>query len=93
MGFEGDIVINGQTSDLGEFKLTLTDNDANQHPLHSHPSGKSKPLSNSFVHSLQVPEEALWQSKGKPCMRRPTTNRPSMLILTQACLQPFFSVP
>ncbi|KAK3672843.1 Processing alpha glucosidase I [Recurvomyces mirabilis] len=62
-GFEGDIVLNGQTSDLGEFKLTLTDNPANRHPAHNHPSGKSKPLSNSFVHSLQVPEEAMWQSK------------------------------
>ncbi|KAK5105745.1 hypothetical protein LTR62_002194 [Meristemomyces frigidus] len=63
LGFEKNIVLAGQTSDLGEFKLTITDSDGNEHPAHNHPSYKTKPLANSLVHSLQVPEEALWQAK------------------------------
>jgi len=64
LGFEGDIVLNGQTQDLGEFKLTITEVEGNSHPVGSHPAYKAKPLDHTFVHSLQVPEEALWQAKG-----------------------------
>ena len=65
LGFDGDIVMNGQTSDLGEFKITISEAEgASQHPAHNHPAGQSKPLDRTFVHSLQVPEEALWQAKG-----------------------------
>lgn len=64
LGFEGDVVFNGRTQDLGEFKLTITEPDGTSHPLHNHPAYKNKPLDYTFVHSLQVPEEALWQAKG-----------------------------
>ena len=64
-GYDRNVVFSGQTNDLGEFKLTLTEPaDRSQHPFHNHPSYLSKPLDHTFVHSVQVPEEALWQSKG-----------------------------
>lgn len=62
-GFDGDVVINGQSQDLGEFKLTITELEGSSHPVHAHPAYQSKPLDHTFVHSLQVPEEALWQAK------------------------------
>jgi mannosyl-oligosaccharide glucosidase len=65
-GFDRNVIINGQTTDLGEFSLTITDPlEGNEHPTHNHPSYHSKPLENTFVHSVQVPDEALWQSKRK----------------------------
>ena len=64
-GYDRNVVFSGQSSDLGEFKLTLSEPaDRIQHPFHNHPSYQSKPLDRTFVHSVQVPEEALWQSKG-----------------------------
>ncbi|KAK3112649.1 Processing alpha glucosidase I [Teratosphaeriaceae sp. CCFEE 6253] len=64
-GFAGEVVFSGQTADLGDFTLTITEAGAesNSHPAHAHPSYKEKPLDNTFVHSLQVPEDALWQAK------------------------------
>jgi mannosyl-oligosaccharide glucosidase len=64
-GYAGDVVFDGQTPDLGEFKMTITEPDSNSHPLHPHPAYKNKPLDHTFVHSLQLPEEALWQAKRK----------------------------
>ena len=64
-GVAGDVVFNGQTTDLGDFKLTISESaEGNSHPIHNHPSHQSKPLDHTIVHSVQVPEEALWQSKG-----------------------------
>ena len=65
LGFEGDVSFSGSTGDLGDFTMRVTEPASNSHPLHNHPSYKDKPLDHTFVHSLQVPEEALWQSKGK----------------------------
>jgi len=81
-GYEHDVVFSGQTNDLGDFKLTITEAEGNSHPLHAHPSYKSKPLDHTFVHSLQVPEEALWQAKGTSHCRR-LTHMAWMLILTK----------
>jgi mannosyl-oligosaccharide glucosidase len=64
-GFDRNVVFNGQTNELGEFKLKISEpQDRSQHPFHNHPSYHSKPLDRTFVHSVQVPEEAIWQSKG-----------------------------
>ncbi|GAB7364987.1 hypothetical protein MBLNU230_g5770t1 [Neophaeotheca triangularis] len=63
LGVEGDLSFAGQTEDLGDFKILFTEAETNSHPLHNHPSYKSKPLDHTFVHSVQVPEEGLWQSK------------------------------
>ena len=64
LGFTGEVVMSGQTTDLGEFKLTITEPESNSHPVHNHPSYASKPLDRTFVNSIRVPEDALWQGKG-----------------------------
>lgn len=64
-GYAGDVILEGQTSDLGDFKITITESKENAHPTSSHPSYQNKPLDHTFVHSAQTPEEALWQAKGK----------------------------
>ena len=69
LGYDGNVVFNGQTDDLGEFKLTITEPAGNSHPEHNHPSYSNKPLDRTFVHSIQVPEEALWQAKGTSRIR------------------------
>lgn len=65
-GFEGDVVLKGETDDLSNFKITISESASkNSHPTHAHPSYQTKPLDHTFVHSVQVPSEAIWQSKGK----------------------------
>jgi mannosyl-oligosaccharide glucosidase len=64
-GYEGDVVLEGEAGQLGEFRITITEPKGQSHPSHNHPSYQSKPLDHTFVHSVQVPEEALWQSKGE----------------------------
>ncbi|CAN9134571.1 unnamed protein product [Alternaria alternata] len=61
-GMQGDVVLKGQTKELGEFELTVTDGKG-KHPVHEHPSYDEKPLDRTLVHSGQVPEEAVWQVK------------------------------
>ena len=64
-GFDRNVVFDGQTSDLGDFQITISERKENtRHPRHNHPSFRSKPLDRTLVHSVQVPDEALWQSKG-----------------------------
>lgn len=62
MGFEGDVKINGETPELGEFNFNIV-NRYGGRPLHTHPSSDEKPLTRTFVHSVQIPEEAIWQAK------------------------------
>lgn len=65
LGFDRNVVFSGHTNDLGDFRLKISEpQDRPQHPFHNHPSYASKPLDRTFVHSVTVPEEALWQSKG-----------------------------
>ncbi|KAI9762847.1 MAG: Processing alpha glucosidase I [Chaenotheca gracillima] len=60
----GGVVINGRSVELGEFKIDITRGPStNVHPAHRHPSYVEKPLDAPIVHSSQVPEEALWQTK------------------------------
>ncbi|GAB7350307.1 hypothetical protein MBLNU459_g0941t1 [Dothideomycetes sp. NU459] len=61
-GFEGDLKINGETPELGEFNFNIVDRYGGR-PTHSHPSYEEKPLTRTLVHSVQVPEEALWQAR------------------------------
>ncbi|KAK5173024.1 Processing alpha glucosidase I [Saxophila tyrrhenica] len=64
LGFDRNVVINGQTTDLGDFSLTVAELPGkNSKPHHNHPSYNEKPLEHTLIHSVQVPEEALWQSK------------------------------
>ena len=63
-GFEGPVTLNGQAPNLGQFKIEITKGaGSNGHPQHGHPSSLDKPLDRTFVDSLQIPPESLWQSK------------------------------
>lgn len=62
VGAEGDITLKGQTVELGDFELRITEG-TGEHPRTSHPSYDEKPLDKTFVHSAQLPDEALWQTK------------------------------
>jgi mannosyl-oligosaccharide glucosidase len=61
-GFRGDVLFKGQTPELGDFELKVTEGKGD-HPQTGHPSYDEKPLDRTLVHSGQVPEEALWQTK------------------------------
>lgn len=61
-GMEGDVVFKGQTHELGSFRIKVTAGKGSR-PQHNHPSGDDRSLDRSFVASINVPKEALWQSK------------------------------
>lgn len=61
-GAEGDVILNGQTIELGNFEVKITEGKGD-HPQTGHPSSLEKPLDRTLVHSAQVPEDALWQTK------------------------------
>jgi mannosyl-oligosaccharide glucosidase len=60
---QGDeVVINGETPDLGTFSFAIVDRKGNR-PTHVHPSFQDKPIDRTLVHSVQIPDAALWQAK------------------------------
>jgi mannosyl-oligosaccharide glucosidase len=61
-GFDGDVVITGETPELGIFTVTIVDRKGEK-PNHVHPSFQEKPIDKTLVHSVQIPEAALWQAK------------------------------
>ena len=63
LGIEGNLAIEGNSNELGDFTLLVSEGEDNRHPLPSHPSYKDKPLDRSIVTSLQVPEGNMWQAK------------------------------
>lgn len=67
VGATGDVTLSGQTNDLGEFTLKVLGGEGeikNVHPgSGDHPAYDSKPLDRTFIHSVQVPDEAIWQAK------------------------------
>ncbi|KAI9832540.1 MAG: hypothetical protein M1819_004330 [Sarea resinae] len=64
VGYKGTVNIEGETPELGKFKLDVTTGpESNSHPLPGHPSWALKPLNRSIVHSFQLPEIALFQIK------------------------------
>lgn len=65
-GIEGDVKLKGYTSDLGDFSIDVTAGPkSNEHPEHDHPMYEDKPLDRTFVSSLTVPSEHIWQTKGE----------------------------
>ncbi|KAF2180304.1 glycoside hydrolase family 63 protein [Zopfia rhizophila CBS 207.26] len=62
LGYEGDVVLKGRTVELGDFELKVSEGKG-EHPHTGHPSYDEKPLDRTLVHSLQLPNEALWQTK------------------------------
>ena len=64
LGYEGTVTMQGQTTELGDFKIDITTGpDSNRHPPVTHKAYGSKPLDRTMVASFQVPEEAIWQTK------------------------------
>ena len=64
LGFLDTVTLQGQTNELGNFKLDITTGpDTNAHPPATHETYGSKPLDRTIVASFQVPEEAIWQTK------------------------------
>ncbi|PSN70759.1 glucosidase I [Corynespora cassiicola Philippines] len=61
-GAEGDVVLKGQTAELGDFEVRITEGKG-EHPRPNHPSYDEKPLDRTLVQSAQVPTDALWQTK------------------------------
>lgn len=65
LGYHDTVTLSGSSSELGQFKIDITQGSAkNSYPIHSHPSHADKPMDRTLVHSFQIPEEALWQTKG-----------------------------
>ncbi|MCJ1368496.1 Processing alpha glucosidase I [Acarospora aff. strigata] len=64
LGIEGTVTITGQTAELGDFKIDVTEGpESNMHPPPTHPSSQEKRLDRTMVASFEVPEEAIWQTK------------------------------
>lgn len=61
-GYEDDVTLQGSSSGLGEYKLVVTKGKGD-HPQRMHKSYDDKPLDRTIVHSMRVPDEALWQTK------------------------------
>ncbi|KAH8695112.1 putative mannosyl-oligosaccharide glucosidase [Talaromyces proteolyticus] len=63
-GFEGDVKLKGVTPELGDFLIDVTRGpDTNEYPSFTHPTFDDKPLDRTFVSSLEMPQEHLWQAK------------------------------
>lgn len=64
LGYEGTVTFNGQTVELGDFKIDVTQGPGtNRHPPPTHESYEEKPLDRTMVASVDVPPDALWQAK------------------------------
>ncbi|KAL5047766.1 hypothetical protein BDW71DRAFT_35030 [Aspergillus fruticulosus] len=63
-GFEGNVKLNGFTTELGDFSIDVTAGPkSNEHPEYDHPSYDDKPLDRTIVSSFAVPPEHSWQTK------------------------------
>lgn len=64
LGIEGNLVLEGSTTELGDFTLEVTEGpESNKHPPPTHPSYAEKPSDRTIVASLRVQEENVWQAK------------------------------
>jgi mannosyl-oligosaccharide glucosidase len=62
LGYEDDVILQGNSDGLGEYKLVITKGEGS-HPSPVHKSYRDKPLDRTIVDSLRIPEEFLWQTK------------------------------
>jgi mannosyl-oligosaccharide glucosidase len=66
-GFDGDVKLKGFTPELGDFTIDVTKGpESNEYPSFSHPVSAEKPLDQTFVATLEMPQEHLWQAKSTP---------------------------
>jgi mannosyl-oligosaccharide glucosidase len=83
LGYKGRVTIEGQSLDLGDFKIEITEGPrTNRYPPPTHESYDEKPLDRTMVASFQVPEEALWQAKRKSCHASQCHCRKSRFLTT-----------
>lgn len=62
---EGDLKLNGYTTELGDFSIDVTTGpETNEYYEHNHPSYDEKPLGKGIVASSTMPPQQLWQAKG-----------------------------
>ena len=65
LGYEGTVTLKGQSQELGDFKVEITEGPrTNSHPPAQYPGYAERPLDRTRIRSMQVPETALWQAKG-----------------------------
>lgn len=57
-----EVVLKGNSPGLGEYTVTITEG-RGKHPKSDHPVSKGKNIAKTQVHSLQVEEGQLWQTK------------------------------
>ncbi|KAI4148644.1 MAG: hypothetical protein LQ340_005003 [Diploschistes diacapsis] len=64
LGFGDVVTLKGTTQELGDFKIDVTPGPkSNRHPSSPDARFGSKPLDRTMVASMNVPEEAIWQTK------------------------------
>jgi mannosyl-oligosaccharide glucosidase len=63
-GYEDEVEFVGNSADLGDFKLRITEPKSNSHPAASHEAYQSRPLDRTLVNSFQIAQENIWQTKG-----------------------------
>ncbi|KAI0470820.1 glycoside hydrolase family 63 protein [Xylariaceae sp. FL0804] len=62
MGFDGDVVFQGTSGTLGDYKMVVTKGKGS-HPESDHPASDFRNLEKTIVSSISLPEEHLWQAK------------------------------
>ncbi len=61
-GYDDDVTLKGQSTDLGDFKLVVTKG-TGESPVSEHELSEQRDLSKTVVQSLTLPEEHIWQAK------------------------------
>jgi mannosyl-oligosaccharide glucosidase len=61
-GYEGDVNLKGDSEGLGEYKVVITQG-RGFHPKTTHAAAEEKPLDRTFVNSMTLQPEILWQTK------------------------------
>ena len=63
LGFSGDVVLKGESTELGAYRIIVTEG-TGSHPLpRNHDFRSKRDLDKTVVQSLSLPTEFLWQSK------------------------------
>lgn len=87
----GEVELKGNSPGLGEYTVTITEGRGN-HPKSKHPSTKHKNVAKTQVHSLQVGENDLWQTKALLFQEMKTSMEQTFAIYGQDDPPPPFQV-
>ena len=61
--FEGIVEFHGDTSGIGGFKILVQEPKTHKYPTHTDLDGKERPRHMTFVKSMVIPEDMIWQAK------------------------------